>query len=52
MGIVGLYIDKCRYEIQEQQFRYGIPAYTGPFPALYKCEENTEMCMKFVEHFI
>jgi hypothetical protein len=27
-----VYIDKCRYEIQEQnKFRYDIPTYTGPF---------------------
>jgi hypothetical protein len=25
------YIDKCRYEIEEEnEFRYGIPAHTGP----------------------
>jgi hypothetical protein len=30
-----VYIDKCRYEIQEQKkFRYGVPAYTGPFRTL------------------
>jgi len=27
-------IDEFRYEIQEQTFRYSIPAYTGPFRAL------------------
>jgi hypothetical protein len=32
-------IDKCWYEIQEQKkFRYGIPAYTGPFRALVSSE--------------
>jgi hypothetical protein len=30
------YIDKCRYEIKgKKKFRYGIPAYTGPFRTLY-----------------
>jgi hypothetical protein len=29
-----VYIDKCRYEIQEKKFRYGIPAFTGPFRAI------------------
>jgi hypothetical protein len=30
-----VHIGKCRYEIQEQEkFRYGTPAYTGPFLAL------------------
>jgi hypothetical protein len=28
------YIDKGRYEIQENKFRCGIPAYTGTFRAL------------------
>jgi hypothetical protein len=31
-----VYTDKCRYEIQEQKkFRYGIPAYTRPFRAVF-----------------
>jgi hypothetical protein len=34
-------IDKYRYKIQEQKkFRYGIPAYTGAFKALYRTDEN------------
>jgi hypothetical protein len=28
-----VYINKCRYEIQEKRFRYGIPVYTDPFRA-------------------
>jgi hypothetical protein len=31
-----VFIDKCRYEIQEQKFRYGITVHTGPFRALHK----------------
>jgi hypothetical protein len=31
-----VFIEKCRYEIQEKEFRYGIPAYTDPFQALYQ----------------
>jgi hypothetical protein len=40
MGIVGPYVNKCRYDTQEQKFRYGIPAYTGPFRTLAVCEYN------------
>jgi CYTH domain-containing protein len=34
-----LYMDKYRYGIQEQKFRYGIPVHTGKFWALVVTDE-------------
>jgi hypothetical protein len=46
MNIVGV---GCWYEIQEgKKFRYGVPAYTGPFRAVRR---SLSVAAQFIEKF-
>jgi hypothetical protein len=45
-----VYVDKCRYEVQEQKFGYGIPAFKAHLE--HWLRTYSEGCPEDIRHFI